>query len=580
MHTSPPNGTSNAQTAAKDSDKNAFARLVSLPPGTDKNTLIQTIDGAVSLVLTNLSAHKKGPLPADLLLKVQTSLVFLEQCLSFDDEEFIAFAKKRANELQAGLTDCLMRIEAAKKPKATADAGEEKTADQNKPEIKAEAATVAKVEVEVEADTPASPEAKTEEVEEEAPVSPTGFIYVREEKLLIEYAYKKFAALLTFLRDDQITVVNQEQVMQSGITDDGVAPFFILSPEFPEIIRQPFKDMIKDKRDLLGRRVYIHANKDDDDAAILALYEESHARDINGILALGFDSWAGELSKAGIAGLPQEQKTAKPKAAEKEEGIGSSLKKVFSFGKKSKKAPKAAKVVIAEDTNPIRIHKEWEALERKGTINLSQHFSYSLLSYIMNMSQKQFETECECIRQIVDQQENPDVGPVVTNLSRLYKFYDNIFFDLVIVVLFHRKNKFDINMLQAACMSQNFVVDRLPLTMDELRRRPLDHAKNVVAVLKEGADKKAVKKSIETYMYVHETIHASKVGKRIAASENLLKRQVEKCENPSQKVLKGILQIFDEITALKTQQEEEGTFLGEEILEAITLGIDQAVADL
>lgn len=565
MQTSQPQDALIGQAVTQDSGSNAFARLASLPPGTDKKTLMQTIDSAVIIVLSELSSHEKGNLAVDLLFKVQTSLTFLEQCLSFHDEEFTAFSKKRANELQTALTNTLMRIEQAKATQKTKEPQKAKPSTSSAPAP----------EPIPEISKKPAPAPKPNEVP-----NPTGFIYVREEKILIEYAFKKLCDRLAFLRDDQIKVVNQTQIIESGIFEDGIPPFFILSPQFPDIMRKPFEDLIKEKRDLLGRRVYIHTNKDDDDQTILALYEENHERDISGILALGFDAWAGELTKAGIAGLPQEKRTIGPKAADKDSGIGSSLKKVFSFGKKEKKETKKAKITVAEDTTPIRIHKEWEKLEMRGVFSLSQHFSYSLLSYIMSINEKQFETECECIRQIVDQQETPDVGPVVTNLGRLYKFYDNIFFDLVILMLFHRKNKFDINMLQAACMSQNFVVDRLPLTMDELRRRPLEHAKHILAVLKEGGDKNSVKTALESYMYVHETIHASKVGKRIAASENLLKRQVEKLEEREKKVVQGVLEIFVEVNTLKARQEEDGVFLGEEILEAIANGIDQAVAHL
>jgi len=546
MQPSPTKDLSIGKQPAHDRGVNAFARLASLAPGTDKKILIETIDDAVTLILSELAAHQEGKLSSDLLFKVQTSLAFLEQCLSFDDEEFTSFAKKRANQLQAVLTTTLMRIEQTK--------------------------TAPKI------DKPA-PKIKEEKPSIEGSV-PKGFLYEREERILIDYAFTQLSNRLAFLRDDKIVVDDQKQVLKSGILDDGVPPFFILSPAFPDIMRPAFEDLIKEKRDLLGRRVYIHTNKDDDDETIRTLYEEDHARDISGILALGFDSWAGELTKAGIAGLPQEVKTIGPKAVEKENGIGSSLMKVFSFGKKDKKTVKKSKIIVQEDTTPIRIHKEWEKLERSGVFNLSQHFSYRLLSYIMAINEKQFETECECIRQIVDQQETPDVGPVVTNLSRLYKFYDNIFFDLVILILFHRHNKFDINMLQAACMSQNFVVDRLPLTMDELRRRPLEHAKHVLATLKEGSDKKTVKKSLEAYMYVHETIHASKVGKRIAASENLLKRQIDKLSDPQKKVIQGLLDILIEVNTLKARQEDEGSYLGDEILDAIATGIDQAVAHL
>jgi hypothetical protein len=556
MRTTQIQDSAKGQAETKDNQPNAFARLVSLPKGTDKNTLISTIDSAVTLVLSDLSNHETGNLPPDVLLKVQTSLTFLEQCLSFNDKEFITFAKKRANEVQNALNNTLKRIEQAK----------------TKPPV-------------IEPTTAPLPEVKLDKKPDPIPAEitgPKGFIYVREEKILIDYAFKQMCNRLSFLRDDKITVVNKKQVIESGIFDDGVPPFFILSPQFPDILRPALEDLIKEKRDLFSRRIYIHTHKDDPDVGVYTLYEENHARDISGIIALGFDSWAGELSKAGIAGLPQEQRVIGPKTIAKDEGIGSSLKKVFSFGKKDTKAAptKATPSVVVPDTNPIRIHKEWEILEMKGVFDLSQHFSFSLLSYIMSVNEKQFETECECIRQIVDQQDTPDVGPVISNLSRLYKFYDNIFFDLVILVLFHRKNKFDINMLQAACMSQNFVVDRLPLTMDELRRRPLEHAKHVLAVLNEGADKKTVKSAIEAYMHVHQTIHASKVGKRIAASENLFKRQVEKLEDPSKKVVQGILDIFIEVNTLKHRQEEDGVFLGEEILEAIETGINQAVAHL
>lgn len=405
-----------------------------------------------------------------------------------------------------------------------------------------------------------------------------GFLYEREEKILIDYAYKRLCARLAFLRGDSIVVEKGKAVEVSGIHEDGVAPLFLLSPRFPEILRQPFVELIREKRDLLSRRVYNHTDSSDSDEEVLRLYREDRYRDIDGIVGLAFDDWAGEIARAGIAGLPQEIKVlGAKKRDESSGGLGSSLKKVFAFGKKEKKESVKGKTQEKE-TTPIRIHKEWQRLESQGVFNLSQHFSFGLLSYALQLSEKQFETEYECISQIVNQQDEPDVGPVVTNLSRLYKFYDNIFFDLVIVVLFQRKNKFDINMLQAACMSQNFVVDRLPLTMDELRRRPMEHAKYVLSCLNDTTlSPEKLKSALKDYFFVHETVHASKVGKRIQASENLLKRQGDKLKGAAKQIVEEVLTILGEIKNLKKEQEEEGVFLGEEIETTIDEGIERAL---
>ncbi|MDV7340780.1 hypothetical protein RYZ26_14335 [Terasakiella sp. A23] len=572
MQTTPPN---DDMIGAPSEDSTAFARLASLPPGTDKNTLISTIDSAVNVVVSELTNHEKGELPGDLLLKVQTSLTFLEQCLAFKDEEFTSFAKKRANEVQMALSNTLARItEKAKKPEPAPE-----------PEPAPVAEEPAQAEIESEAapkPDPAPAAAKEEEPEEEEPFDPKAFPYPREEKILVEYAFERLSKRLAFLRGDHFKADRGEPVLVSGIHEDGVPPFFLISPDFPKILEPAFKELIEEKRDLLSRRIYIHTDKDDSDEEVRTLYAETYHRDIDGILALAFDDWSGEVARAGIAGagLPQEIKVLGPKKKEEEAsgGIGSSLKKVFSFGgKKDKKKTTKTKVANVPDRTPIRVHKEWQALENKGVFSLSQHFSYSMISYAIQLNEKQFDTEYECIAQIVNQQEEPDVGPVITNLSRLYKFYDNIFFDLVILVLFQRKNAFDINMLQAACMSQNFVVDRLPLTMDELRRRPMEHAKRIIATLKDGEDKDTVKQALVDYFHVHETIHASKVGKRIQASENLIKRQAEKMDGPTQNVLKEVLNIFNDINNFKAQQEEEGVFLGEEILECVSDGIDRAI---
>jgi len=561
MQTTAPENELIGTTSSVSGDGNAFARLANLPPGTDKNTLIQTIDNAVDAVLHELATLQGEEIPADILLKVQTSLNFLEQCLIFKDDEFTTFAKRRANELQTSLVTTAKRLEEAETiPDAPSDQIPKETPI---------------------ADTSTAKEEKAPEqpAVEEPPVDPNAFLYEREEKILIEYAYERLCKRLAFMRGDTVVAEKGKAVHVSGIHEDGVPPFFILAPSFPEILKQPFIDLIQEKRNLLGRRVYGHTDKEDSDEEIRRIYEEDRYRDIDGIIALGFDDWAGEIAKAGIAGLPQERKIVGPKKEEKD-GIGSSLKKVFSFGgnKSKSKSKGKAKEIEIPDTNAIRIHKEWQREENKGTFSLSQHFSYSLISYAIQLAEKQFETEYECICQIVNQQDDPDVGPVITNLSRLYKFYDNIFFDLVILTLFQRKNKFDVNMLQAACMSQNFVVDRLPLCMDELRRRPMEHAKNLLAVLKDDEDKETVKQALSDYFHVHETIHASKVGKRIQASENLLKRQAEKLDERPKKVVDEALFILRDIANLKEQQEEEGTFLGEEILDTIAEGIERAIA--
>ncbi|NVJ91516.1 MAG: hypothetical protein HWE34_07645 [Methylocystaceae bacterium] len=540
---------------------NAFARLVSLPPGTDKNILIKTIDEAVTFVLSQLSNHEKGTLPADLLVQVQTSLKFLEQCLSFKDAEFSSFAKRRANELQTALENTFARIEAAKRQSSEPQKVQTDPAPAPQKEIKPE--------------TKPEDDSKPKEKND-----PKTFPYLREEKILIDYAYDKLCKRLSFLRGDTMVVEKGRGVMVSGIHEDGVPPFFLIAPTFPDILRPAFEDLLREKRDLLSRRIYIHTHKDHSEEETRTLYAETYYRDIDGIVALAFDDWSGEVARAGIegAGLPQEIRVIGPKKKNEDDGgIGASLKKVFSFGETKEKKKEKRKTIDVPDTNPIRIHKEWKALETKGVFNLSQHFSYSMISYAIQLNEKQFETEYECIAQIVNQQTTPDVGPVITNLSRLYKFYDNIFFDLVILVLFQRKNKFDINMLQAACMSQNFVVDRLPLTMDELRRRPMEHAKHILATLKDTNKTDEIKQALKDYFHVHETIHASKVGKRIQASQNLLKRQAGKLDGKAKQVLDEVLQIFREINNLKAQQEEESIFLGDEILEAIAEGIDRAI---
>ncbi|WP_417798445.1 hypothetical protein [Terasakiella pusilla] len=552
MQATPPKN--NPTGTAPDSNP-AFADLVNLPTGTDKDTLILTIDSAVTLVVSELTNHTKGELPAPLLVRVQTALAFLEQCLAFKDQEFTAFAKKRALELQSALGNTIKRLEGTQSgPKA--------------------------------GPTPAPlpppgppPAAPAPQV---APSQSTDFPYLREEAILRDYAFKRLSARLAFLRGDHVKVINQKAVTLSGINCDGVPVFFLLSPDFPPILYGAVDALLHEKRDLLSRRIYIHTTPDESDDDILTLYRETYHRDIDGIIALAFDDWSGEIAKADIKGtsLPQEKRLITGGKKEEKSGIGSSLKKVFSF--KDKNTQKTPPLTTTKTPNSLalRIHKEWLALEAKGVFNLSQHFSFSVLSYVIQLSEKQFQTEYDCIVQIVDQQEEPDVGPVIANLSRLYKFYDNIFFDLVILTLFQRKNAFDINMLQAACMSQNFVVERLPLTMDELRRRPMEHAKLILRTLADQADKDTVKRAISDYFHVHHTIHASKVGKRLQASENLLKRRAEKAIGSELKILKEILGILSEVASLKARQESDGVFLGEEILDTITIGVQRAMSHL
>ncbi|WP_188660322.1 hypothetical protein [Terasakiella brassicae] len=562
MPTPPKEGSSGTDSAPV-GGVNAFAQLMNLGPNTDKVTLMAVIDNAVTQILSELANHEAGDLTPDILVKVQTALSFLEKCLAFKDQEFSAFARKRAGELENALANTIKRIQAAgRKP--------------------------IEVERQTETEGPAqAPQAVSEPEKNEppsallsAPDKPVSkkFAYEREEKILIDYAYNRLCKRLAFLRGDSTVVEKGKAVEISGIHEDGVPPLFLLSPRFPEILRQPFVELIREKRDLLSRRVYSHTDSSDNDEEVLRLYREDRYRDIDGIVGLAFDDWAGEIARAGIAGLPQEIKVfGAKKRDESSGGLGSSLKKVFAFGKKDKKESVKAKAQQKE-TTPIRVHKEWQRLESQGVFNLSQHFSFGLLSYALQLSEKQFETEYECISQIVNQQEKPDVGPVVTNLSRLYKFYDNIFFDLVIVVLFQRKNKFDINMLQAACMSQNFVVDRLPLTMDELRRRPMEHAKYVLSCLNDTTlSPEKLKPALKDYFFVHETVHASKVGKRIQASENLLKRQGDKLKGAAKQIVEEVLTILGEIKNLKKEQEEEGVFLGEEIQTTIDEGIERAL---
>ncbi|WP_417841967.1 hypothetical protein [Terasakiella sp.] len=559
MPTPPKEGSSGTDSAPV-GGVNAFAQLMNLGPNTDKVTLMAVIDNAVTQILSELANHEAGDLTPDILVKVQTALSFLEKCLAFKDQEFSAFARKRAGELENALANTIKRIQAAGRKPINVETS---TAAQTSPSVS-----------EPEKSEPAS----AQQEDEPAPAVKKGFLYEREEKILIDYAYKRLCARLAFLRGDSIVVEKGKAVEVSGIHEDGVAPLFLLSPRFPEILRQPFVELIREKRDLLSRRVYNHTDSSDSDEEVLRLYREDRYRDIDGIVGLAFDDWAGEIARAGIAGLPQEIKVlGAKKRDESSGGLGSSLKKVFAFGKKEKKESVKGKTQEKE-TTPIRIHKEWQRLESQGVFNLSQHFSFGLLSYALQLSEKQFETEYECISQIVNQQDEPDVGPVVTNLSRLYKFYDNIFFDLVIVVLFQRKNKFDINMLQAACMSQNFVVDRLPLTMDELRRRPMEHAKYVLSCLNDTTlSPEKLKSALKDYFFVHETVHASKVGKRIQASENLLKRQGDKLKGAAKQIVEEVLTILGEIKNLKKEQEEEGVFLGEEIQTTIDEGIERAL---
>ncbi|WP_419798657.1 MAG: hypothetical protein ACNI26_02945 [Terasakiella sp.] len=542
----------------------AFAQLMNLGPDTDKVTLMEVIDNAVTQILSELANHEEGDLTPDILVKVQTALSFLEKCLAFKDQEFSSFARKRAGELENALANTIKRIQVAQRKPVQQQAPAQSDEQAQSPQAAPKEEKIKQV-TPLQADEPIQAVAK-------------GFLYEREEKILIDYAYKRLCKRLAFLRGDSIVVEKGKAVDVSGIHEDGVAPLFLLSPRFPEILRQPFVELIREKRDLLSRRVYGHTDRSDSDEEVLRLYSEDRYRDIDGIIGLAFDDWAGEIARAGIAGLPQEIKVlGGKKKDESSGGLGSSLKKVFAFGKKEKKESVKGKTQEKE-TTPIRVHKEWQKLESQGVFNLSQHFSFGLLSYALQLSEKQFETEYECISQIVNQQEEPDVGPVVSNLSRLYKFYDNIFFDLVIVVLFQRKNKFDINMLQAACMSQNFVVDRLPLTMDELRRRPMEHVKYVLSCLNDTSlNPEKLKSALEDYFFVHETVHASKVGKRIQASENLLKRQGDKLKGSAKQIVDEIQTILGEIKNLKKEQEEEGVFLGEEIQTTIDEGIERAL---
>lgn len=536
----------------------ALGGLQGVSDDMDKSALMSTIDMSVDGVVNDLGNLDSGPLPADLILKVKSSLDFLEQCLVFKDQEFTAFAKKRANELQTVLTRTIVRLE--EQEKATEEEGEDaaSTVSENEEIIVQEA-----------------------EVEDEVALDPSAFPYEREEKILTDFSFGRLSKRLSFMRGDHYRAVRGKPVLESGIHVDGIPVFYLLCPEIDTHLRPAFETLILEKRDLLSRRIYIHTHKDDTPEQVRELYEKEYARDIDGIVALAFEDWAGDIAKRGISGLPKEMTVIGRKKEEDGNSIGASLKKVFSFGGASKKEKTRQKAAPVEETTPVRIHKEWQKLEAEGAFYLTQHFSFSLFAYVLRMSEKQFNTEYECICQIVDQQDEPDVGPVVTNLSRLYKFYDNIFFDLVILTLFCRANKFDINMLQAACMSQNFVVDRLPLTMDELRRRPMAHAKHLVAQLEEAVpDPEEVRTALQGYFHVHETIHANKVGKRLQASQNLLTRHADKASGKAKEAFDEVRHLFGEIANLKARQEEDGTFLGEEILTTIDESIERIVMNL
>jgi len=514
-----------------------------IPVGTDKQTMMSTIDGSINEVLKRIAHHKEGPLPQELLSKVQGSLLFLDKCRRFKDSEFRLFAREKATSVEKALKRAQVRI------------------DRKSPQAK-------------EALISSAP---TDEGEEKAPQM--AFDYEREEEILIKIAGAAYEKKLAFLRGDKIEVLNRKAVTVSMIHEDGVAPFFLFSPEFPNVLKQAIEILAKEKRALLTRRVYQHTHAEQSDADVKRYFENEGFKDIIGIIALGFEDWSGEIVTQGIAGLPSEKKViGAKKQDDSAKGFGAQLKSLFGLGAKKEQddQPRPHKT---KESNATKTHRAWQGLERRNVMYLSQHFSFSLLAYIMRLSESQFTTEFDCIDQIVNQQDTSDVGPVVSNLSRLYKFYDNIFFDLVILTLFHRKNKFDINMLQAACMAQNFVVNRLPLTMDELRRRPLDHAKHIIRCLRDGAESSTLKRALADYFYVHETIHASKVGKRIQASENYLDRQSQKMDRHARRVIEGCQMILRDIAALKQREKTEGSFLAEEIQEAIEGGLHRIISE-
>lgn len=544
-------------TAPNRSTHTLSAPIPTLPEGADRAILIQTIDAAIDKVLEGLSAHQSGELPADLLSQVQSALVFLDQCLAFKDLEFTSFARQKAAILEEAVLQATQRG-APKAPK------KQETPPQKKPK--------AAVKAEAPPSKPA-PAPQSQAIEEE---TATGFHYEREEKILFQVAFDTLKAKLAFVRGDTVEVLRGKAVHKSIIIKDGIATFFLLNPDFPKIIQPAFQSLIEEKRDLLTRRVYVHTDSDDSDEAIRQYFQETALKDIIGIIALGFDGWSRDIAQHGIIGLPSEKRVIGAKKTETpSKGIGASLKKVFGLNSKDK--PKQAPTAPKNDTTAMKVHRHWKDLENKHQLYLSQHFSFDLIGFVMQIHEGQFTTEFTRIEQIVNQQDTPDVGPVVTNLTQLYKFHDNIFFDFVILALFYRRNKFDINMLQAACMSQNFVVERLPLCMDELRRRPMEHAKHIVRCLNSYSDTKTLKAALTDYFNVHETIHASKVGKRIQASENYLKRHGEQLDPKGRKVITACEEILHEIGVLKARQETDGVYLGEEIQETIESHINKII---
>lgn len=549
-------------TAPNRSTHTLSAPIPTLPEGADRTILIQTIDAAIDKVLEGLNAHQSGELPADLLSQVQSALVFLDQCLAFKDLEFTGFARQKAAILEETVLKATQRG-APKSPQKVSPPEDQKT-DRPAATVKAKTPTPKRA-------MPPQPQSQGTEA---PPVS--DFPYEREEKILFQVAFDTLKAKLAFVRGDTVEVIRGKAHHKSIIMKDGLATFFLLHPDFPKIIQPAFESLIEEKRDLLTRRVYVHTDSDDSDEVIRQYFQETALKDIISIIALGFDGWSRDIAQHGIVGLPNKKRVIGAKKTETpSKGIGASLKKVF--GLKSKDKPKPVANAPTNDTTAMKVHRHWKDLENKHQLYLSQHFSFDLIGFVMQIHEGQFTTEFTRIEQIVNQQDTPDVGPVVTNLTQLYKFHDNIFFDFVILALFYRRNKFDINMLQAACMSQNFVVERLPLCMDELRRRPMEHAKHIVRCLSSYSDMKTLKAALSDYFNVHETIHASKVGKRIQASENYLKRHGEQLDPKGRKVITACEELLHEIGVLKARQESEGVYLGEEIQETIESHINKII---
>jgi len=518
----------------------AMTELSSLKPEEGKAAMMSQVDQAALRVLKVLREGNPDTLQQGVYLQqIKFVLGIMEQCKEFRDGQFTRLVRGHAEDIMVGLENLPKRSQEIKDKK-------KREAEESKRQA-AEAKSAAKAKAIAAGGKGASIDKEEIEVEEKEP----DFPYELAEKICIQTVVRHFDAKLDVLRSVHL-------YGRHSIVDIGIPPHFLYTIEFSVLIEDAIKAVIQDNRELLSRRVYNDTDpKADEEAIRKALRDKS--RPLLDVVESGFAGWgssqieAAKRQKMSTGGTDTPKKTGAAK--EKKGGLFSKLlgkeKKAQPAVKRTKKKEKEA----WEDV--LEIFKDAEA---RGEIFFPRTFNFDILPYLSQMRENQFKAEVERIIQIAEQAKGSSnaKGAVARALEQSFKNNDQKFFELLILNLLYTKNSIGLEEVQTACMGQKLDEGRLPLSVPELGRRPTAYADQIVKLLKEPAEPRVLKNTLEYFFESILVLHLIKYEKDFEKATAQLSAEKENLPKPLQGVMDGILGLIDRVLFSRQQARETG----------------------